>query len=130
MKNQESKQSSPQVLIVDDDTQILTMLQSFLSLKHIDSMTCNSPQEALNILRTKDIRLALLDINMPEMTGLELLQKIVEIAPSVHVIMITGFEDIDTAHRCMELGAKDYITKPFDFDYLETSVLAEIIQIQ
>jgi DNA-binding NtrC family response regulator len=116
-----------EVLIVDDDEQILVMLQSFLELKGIKSATTQSPTEALDMLRASDIKLILLDINMPEMTGVELLQKIIELVPSANVIMITGFEDLDAAKKCMELGAKDYITKPFDFKYLETSIFAEII---
>ena len=116
------------VLIVDDDSQILTMLQRLMKFKGIESIACSSAKEALTVLRSSEsIRLVLLDINMPEMSGLELLEKMIRIMPSVHVIMITGLGDLDVARKCMELGAKDFITKPFDLDYLQTSVLAEII---
>lgn len=121
------KTDEPQVLIVDDEPSILTMLSSFLARKGVKSLTCNNPTEALDILRSQSIKLVLLDINMPEINGLELLKKIIELVPSVHVIMITGYKDIEVAEQCMTLGAKDYITKPFEFKYLETSVFAEII---
>lgn len=115
------------VLIVDDEPSILSMLSVFLERKGVKSITSESPSEALNILRSQNIKLVLLDVNMPEMTGLELLKKIMELVPSVHVIMMTGYNDIETAEKCMTLGAKDYITKPFEFNYLETSIFAEII---
>ncbi|OGV48545.1 MAG: hypothetical protein A2X49_15270 [Lentisphaerae bacterium GWF2_52_8] len=116
------------VMIVDDDPQILTMLQRLMKFKNIDCVPCSSASEALTVLRSSgSIKLVLLDINMPEMSGLELLEKMIKIVPSIHVIMITGLGDLDVAKKCMELGAKDFITKPFDLDYLQTSILAEII---
>lgn len=117
------------VLIIDDDPQILTLLELFLAKKGISSLCCSSAKEALGILRQNEIKLALVDICMPEMNGVELLDQIQKITPSTKVIMITGIGDMETARKCMELGAKDYIAKPFDLEYLETSVLAEIIPL-
>jgi DNA-binding NtrC family response regulator len=122
-------EQNAQILIVDDDPQMLTMLKRMLATKGLESLTCSSAKEALTVLPTSGVKLVLLDINMPEMTGLELLQKMKELMPSVNVIMITGLGDMDIAKKCMELGAKDYITKPFDFEYLETSVFAQIIPL-
>ena len=123
------KQELPSIMVIDDDPHILSLLDIYLSKKGVKTVTCSSAKEALNILRSSQIKLALVDICMPGMTGVELLQHIQKITPSTHVIMITGMGDMEIANKCMQLGAKDFITKPFDFEYLETSVLAELIPL-
>lgn len=124
------KRNEAKVLIVDDDLQIQAMLKLILGKKGIPCETASSAKEALSFIEAiPTIKLVLLDIAMPEISGIELLQMIQKITPSIHVIMITGLTDIETAEKCMELGAKDYITKPFDMEYLETSVLSEIIPL-
>lgn len=117
------------ILIIDDDDQITEMLKRIFEFKGLKSLTCATADEALSILRSNDIKLILLDIHMPEITGVELLKRIQEITPSVNVIMMTGYRELDIAQECMELGAKDYITKPFDLEYLETTVLSQIIPL-
>ncbi|MFZ2657132.1 MAG: response regulator [Victivallales bacterium] len=122
-------QELPSIMVIDDDLHILSLLDIYLSKKGVKTVTCSSAKEALNILRSSQIKLALVDICMPGMTGVELLQHIQKITPSTHVIMITGMGDMEVAKKCMQLGAKDFITKPFDFEYLETSILAELIPL-
>jgi len=122
-------QELPSIMIIDDDPHILSLLDIYLSKKGVKAVTCSSAKEALSILRSSQIKLALVDICMPGMTGVELIQHIQKITPSTHVIMITGMGDMEVARQCMQLGAKDFITKPFDFEYLETSILAELIPL-
>ncbi len=120
----------PQILIVDDDEQVLFLLERLLEKNNVESITSTSAAEALSLIEsTPSIKLVLLDISMPEVSGIELLEKIHKLTPSVHVIMITGLNDVETAKKCMALGAKDFITKPFDLDYLQTSVLSVVIQM-
>lgn len=117
-----------EILIVDDEVQIQDMLRRFLEMKNFKCCTSSSASEALSlIIANGNIKLVLLDINMPVTNGIELLEKIREITSEIDVIMITGYEDMDAAEKAMELGARDYITKPFDFSYLETSILAGLI---
>jgi len=120
----------PQILIVDDDDQVLFLLERLLEKNNIACITSTSAPEALSLIESiPSIKLVLLDISMPEVSGIELLEKIHKLTPSVHVIMITGLSDVETAKKCMKLGAKDFITKPFDLDYLQTSVLSVVIQL-
>ncbi len=123
------EQGQPAILVIDDDPHILSLLETYLSKKGVKTLTSSSAKEAMTILRSSQIKLALVDICMPDVSGVDILQQIQKITPSTHVIMITGMGDMETARKCMQLGAKDFITKPFDFEYLETSVLAELIPL-
>lgn len=115
------------VIIVDDDPAVSRFIHEYLKEKDIASMTFESPEEALNVIRSEsDIKLVLLDVEMPEMSGLEVLKKIKQITPNLDVIMVTGQSDIELAEECLKVGAMDYIAKPIDLEYLETSVLVQL----
>ncbi len=119
----------PNVLVIDDDPQIRSLLEQLLKGKGCSVTSCASAQEGLSVLYSTGIELVLLDICMPETDGVEMLKKIKSITSDTRVIMITGLGDIGTAEECMKLGATDFITKPFDFEYLETSVLSHVIPL-
>jgi YesN/AraC family two-component response regulator len=114
------------ILVVDDEPGVLEALYEFLTLKEYEVIKASNGKEALAKVKKERPHLVLLDIKMPEMSGMEVLKKIKEVDPSIGVIMATGFEDMETAQKAMELGAYDYITKPFNLEYLETSVLSKI----
>jgi DNA-binding NtrC family response regulator len=118
------------ILIVDDDQQVLKLLSSVIKKHGFSPITAASGKEALvKIRKPNNIKLILLDIYLPDINGGELLEKILAISPSINVIVITGGADMDIAQKCLEMGAKDYITKPFDLEYLETSVVADMIPL-
>lgn len=85
-----------------------------------------SGEDALQRLRTREpeIVLVLSDINMPGMTGIELLAKIREGWPQVQVFMITAYGDATTEQKAQELGAIRFLTKPVDFDQLKSDLAA------
>jgi len=101
------------ILVVDDEQEILAALDTHLSLIGYEVKTCDNPEEALNLISIEKFHIALLDINMPTMTGIELLRKIKQIKPTVQVIMITAYSTLEKAIDCWEAGASDYILKPF-----------------
>ena len=72
------------------------------------------------------VNVILLDVYMPEMRGDVVLSKLKQVFPKIPVIMISGYDDDDMAKACMEAGAYDFVSKPFDFDYLETSVFSTV----
>ncbi len=78
--------------------------------------------EAVEVAKRERPHLILLDIYLPKMDGIEVLKTIKEFDESIGVIMITAFREEDVARHALELGAFDYINKPFDFDYLERSL--------
>jgi YesN/AraC family two-component response regulator len=83
------------------------------------------------VAKVKEIRphIVLVDIVMPGMGGIETLKGIKKVDPRVGVIMVTGVGDDELGRRTLELGAYDYITKPVDFDYLETVLIVKIIDL-
>ena len=101
------------ILVVDDEPQVLNVLQSYLTLRGFEVVTTNDPESALDILSHDRIHVAMLDINLPHTSGVELLKRIKEAAPRVQVMMMTAYSKIDTAIECLEAGATDYFLKPF-----------------
>jgi len=117
------------VLGVDDDDTVQETLRRFLDSKGYDVHTADNGEEALEALERVAPDVMLLDIRMPGMDGLEVLQRVEEEGLEVGVIMISGQADEETARRTLEQGAADYITKPFDLDYLELSLVAKLMTL-
>ena len=117
------------ILVVDDEAQIVRLLQKYFASKGYEVHTAGSGPEAID--RVIDVRpdVVLLDILMPGMGGLDALKEIKKIDPKIGVIMVTAVIDEELAKRALELGADDYITKPIDFDYLETCVMVKLAQL-
>lgn len=102
------------VLVVDDEAVIRNLLQRTLEEAGYSVVTAASGQEALDKMSEINIELAMLDIKMPGMSGIEVLRQISINWPDTGVIMVTGIGDAQTAVEAMKLGAYDYITKPFN----------------
>src|SRR5690554_965118 len=105
------------VWIVDDDRSIRWVLEKALSREGIDYASFTSATEAINALDTQAPPSVLLsDIRMPGRSGLELLQQIKADHPSVPVIIMTAYSDLDSAVSAFQGGAFEYLPKPFDVD--------------
>lgn len=101
------------VAIVDDEIQITSMIEKYLKRNGDYSVVVyNNPVSALSGL-AKDTDVVLLDIMMPQMNGLEVLEKLREKYPSVNVIMMTAYSTLDKVLEAHRQGAEDYIMKPF-----------------
>ncbi len=114
-------EAKARILIVDDEPFVRNILLKILS----DSYECiaaNSAEEALSLLQAETFNLILSDIQMPGISGLEMIPQIIELAPDICIIMISGLNNIENAIQAMRAGAFDYITKPFVFDHVEASV--------
>ena len=101
------------ILIVDDEPQILNVLQSYLRLRGFDVTACTDPETALQKMTEERFYVALLDINLPRMSGIQLLKRVKDISPTVQVMMMTAYSSIENALECLESGASDYFIKPF-----------------
>ncbi|MBW1782767.1 MAG: sigma-54-dependent Fis family transcriptional regulator [Deltaproteobacteria bacterium] len=110
------------VLIVDDEAVVRNGISRALHGKGMAPKSAANGQEALDTLRAEPFDLVLLDIRMPDMDGVTVLQQIHTQYPDTDVIMITGYPTIDSAVRCTKLGALDYLIKPFRLDDLEAAL--------
>jgi DNA-binding NtrC family response regulator len=106
------------VLLVDDELEFLETLVKRLTKRGLNISTAKSGEEALKIIRGKGIDVAVLDVRMPGMDGIQTLREIKKIDPLMEVIMLTGHASIEVAIEGMELGAFDYLMKPADIDEL------------
>lgn len=100
------------VLIVDDETRLAEAFREQLTEEGMQVFTSHHAKEALSVLKRENIDVAVLDIKLPDMDGVELLLKLKQMEPTTEVIMLTGYASVATAIRSMKLGAYDYLTKP------------------
>jgi two-component system response regulator AtoC len=117
------------ILVVDDEVEVLDMLKVFLSAKGYTVHTAQSGRAALELVKQVRPHIVLLDIIMPEMSGIDVLKKIKTMDPTIGVVMATAIKDEDLAKKAMKLGAYDYIAKPFDLDYLENVLMVKMADI-
>jgi signal transduction histidine kinase len=103
----------PQVLVIDDEIGPRESLRMLLKPTY-QVHTADCVEAGLKLLKEKQPDAIVMDIRMPGMTGIEGLRRIREIDPHLSVIMLTGFGALETARKALQLGANDYISKPFD----------------
>jgi len=113
------------ILIVDDEEEILIALAQLLKLEGYEVQTTTSPVAALQMIKETKYHIILSDIVMPEMNGLELLTHIREYDPLAQVIMMTGYSTMEITMRSLEIGASDYILKPFK-DFKDVTKIVKI----
>lgn len=109
------------ILVVDDDQAVRKML-SLLFETDFEVLLASSGEEGLRLVASEKPRLMLLDMVMPGIGGLEVLRSARAIAPAMTVIMLTGKTDVDLARKALELGAAEFVTKPFEMASLKDKV--------
>ena len=102
------------VLVVDDDPGIRETMNDILTLEGFDVTVASDGESAIALCRKGGFDVALLDIRMPGMDGVETLEVLKAITPHLRVVMITGFEAGDLARRAMDAGAEAVFHKPLD----------------
>jgi two-component system, NtrC family, nitrogen regulation response regulator NtrX len=110
------------ILIVDDEESIRKSLKDILGDEGYEVVTAASGREALDVLAEAQPSLALLDIAMPDMDGIETLRRFKETRPEMQVIMITGHGTIETAVQTTKMGAYDFIQKPLSLERVSLAV--------
>jgi DNA-binding response OmpR family regulator len=110
------------ILVVDDEPEVRQLMEHFLTERGYDVRIAENGRLALVALDTFTPDVVLLDMHMPEMDGLETLRRLAVRSPSLPVIMITVNDDIETTARLLQLGAADYVPKPFNLEYLEQAI--------
>lgn len=110
------------LLLVDDEPQILNLLQIAFAEDNYQIYTSSNGREAIKTLKRTKIDAALIDLMLPEMDGLTLLQEIRKRAPAIMVIMLTGHGGIRDAVKATQLGAIDFLEKPFEVNALRVRI--------
>jgi DNA-binding NtrC family response regulator len=110
---------SARILVVDDEEVVLKSCLRILDGSGFEVETVTNGPEALRCVEEHHYDLIVLDIMMPGMDGLEVLQRVKEAHPDIEVVMITGLSEVEVAVRAMKLGAFDYLPKPFEPDQLK-----------
>jgi DNA-binding NtrC family response regulator len=106
------------ILIIDDEQEIRESLEQLLSLEGYQADSASTAEDGLRKIEVGVFDLVLLDINLPDRNGLDLLKHIKHIAPEVGVIMITAYDSSQMAFQASREGAESYVTKPWDNDKL------------
>lgn len=114
------------LLIVDDESDIREFAKSFFKKRGIDVFTAACGKDALESVDNNAPELILLDITMPDMSGVEVLKTLRERGNDVKVIMVTGIENEETVNEANSWGIRGYIHKPLILEELEKIVLAEL----
>ena len=115
---------SPLILVVDDEPSVRDLISDALTLAGYNSISAAHGLEALTKLRENQIDLMILDINMPNMDGYEVLQRMREQGSRTPVIVLTARLDREDTKRAFELGADDFVRKPFGIEELTLRVNA------
>ena len=117
------------ILIVDDDKDLRFNLSCILKEKGYEVIAAVDGKQALNALAQSSPDLVLLDVRLPGMDGVELLEEMKKIEKNLPIIMLTAYSDVKSAVKAMKSGAFDYITKPFDEEEL-ILILGKALQMQ
>lgn len=110
------------LLIADDEPEIIRLLRNIFSREGCRVISVGNGRDALRRVKKGGIDLVILDTVMPVMDGMEALRELRKTAPRLPVIIMTGYGGLQSAREAMLLGARDYITKPFDVNFMKTTV--------
>ena len=114
------------ILLVEDEIEVLDAITELLEREGYAVTRAVDGEEALRRVETERPDLVLLDVGLPGLGGLDVLRRLREDHPRVPVVMLTGLNDEAQARRTLQMGAIDYIRKPFDLGHLNRVVLAAI----
>jgi DNA-binding NtrC family response regulator len=114
--------SKVRILVVDDEKLIRWTLERRLTSAGYAVLTAGTAEEALRVVAESPPDLVLLDVNLPDREGVDIIPELAELAPDAQVIVITAFDSPETALQAFRDGVEDYVTKPFDFRVLDIAI--------
>jgi DNA-binding NtrC family response regulator len=109
--------------VIDDDQMMLDIARFHLQQADYEVETAQTAEEALRAITTDSFALALTDLFLPDLSGIELVKQLKRVSPSTEIIMITGYSSVEAAIEATKAGAFFFIEKPLEFDRL--SILLE-----
>jgi DNA-binding NtrC family response regulator len=112
------------LLVIDDEEQNLELIESALEQQGLEVLTTTDPEAGLALFQQKRPEIVLLDLVMPKISGMDLLEQIIACDPGAEVILMTGYYSAESAVEAIRKGAADYLTKPLDVGALRDRVFA------
>lgn len=109
------------ILVLDDEADACELIERIFSGEH-DVRTFTDERSAIDFARDHQVDLAILDIKLKEMSGVEVLAILKENSPNLKAIMLTGYPTLETARQSITMGAHEYLVKPIDIDEIEAKV--------
>src|SRR5690625_4502121 len=125
---QVTKSSQQAILIVEDEQKLSRVLELELQYENYKTAIANDGKEALRLMEEKDWDLVLLDIMLPELSGMEVLRKIRRTDEVIPIILLTARDEVHDKVSGLDLGANDYITKPFQIEELLARIRVHLRQ--
>ncbi len=110
------------LLVVDDEESIRNAVRKFLVRQGYEVVTAATGEEALAVLQRQKVTGMLLDVNLPGVSGIDMVPQILELEPNLALLMLTAVNDATTAALCMQRGALDYLIKPIDLTHLGRAI--------
>jgi DNA-binding NtrC family response regulator len=121
-KKPKRRHKMAKILVLDDVYDAVTLIKRILQEKGHEVFAFTEEEEALDYARSNEVDLAILDIKLKKMSGVEVLEELKKVTPSIRAIMLTGYPTMETARESFKLGASEYCVKPIDKDELEEKV--------
>ncbi len=118
------------LLAIDNDIQQLELIQDSLEQPGLEILTTQDPVNGMEIVRREHPRIVLLDLMMPQMSGLDVLEQILAFDPGIEVVMCTGHYSSESAVQAIQKGASDYLNKPLDLTTLRARISTLIKEAQ
>ena len=128
--NQERKRDPIKLLLVDDEEAYVNVLANRMARRSIEVTKALSGTEGIQALRKEDFDVAILDLKMEDMDGIEVLKVFKKMVPGMPVIMLTGHGSEKAAREGLELGASGYLTKPCDLEELMEKIKEAIRSVR
>ncbi|MCF8035407.1 MAG: response regulator [Desulfobacteraceae bacterium] len=111
-----------QIMVLDDVEDAGAMIKRILERKGHSVAVFTEEHQALEYAKQQRVDIAILDIKLKKMSGVEVLKQLKEASPDIEVLMLTGYPTLETAREAMDLGAREYLVKPIDKNELEQKV--------
>ena len=110
------------ILVLDDELDAVVMLKRLFEGKGHRVVGFTEEEEAIAYTRANSVDLAIIDIRLKKILGVEVLEELKKIAPQIRAVLLTGYPTLESAQRAFELGVSEYLVKPIDIDELEEKV--------
>lgn len=110
------------ILIADDDKELVQTIEEELVIEGYEVAVAHDGEEAMNAIQSSPFQIAILDLKMPKITGLEILQKVKKDYPNMKTIILTAYANLENVKKCRDMGADEVVEKPYDLGELFTAI--------